>query len=114
MALLAARTQGQSVIRGAEELRVKETDRIATVVTELRKLGVTVEELPDGMIIQGRPAWNIQDHQLDSYGDHRLGMMNAIAALTADEQLTLANDAAVKVSYPTFFADLDHLLGGQA
>lgn len=114
VALLAARAQGQSVIRGAEELRVKETDRIATVVSELRKLGVTVEELPDGMIIQGRPAWDIQDHQLDSYGDHRLGMMNAIAALTADEQLTLANEAAIRVSYPTFFADLDHLLGGQA
>lgn len=112
VALLASRAQGQSVIRGAEELRVKETDRIATVVAELRKFGVRVEELPDGMIIDGCPDWDIQNHQLDSYGDHRLGMMDAIAALTGDGEMTLANEGAVAVSYPTFFDDLEHLLGG--
>ncbi|MGX7775110.1 3-phosphoshikimate 1-carboxyvinyltransferase [Limosilactobacillus fermentum] len=112
VALLAACSDGQSTIRGAQELRVKETDRIKTVVAELRKLGVQVKELPDGMVIDGRPSWDIQDPQLDSYGDHRLGMMDAIAALKADQPLQLAHEDAVAVSYPGFFADLATLLGG--
>lgn len=110
VALLAACSDGQSTIRGAQELRVKETDRIKTVVAELRKLGVQVKDLPDGMVIDGRPSWDIQDPQLDSYGDHRLGMMDAIAALKADQPLQLAHEDAV--SYPGFFADLATLLGG--
>lgn len=112
VALLAACSDGQSTIRGAQELRVKETDRIKTVVAELRKLGVQVKELPDGMVIDGRPSWDIQDPQLDSYGDHRLGMMDAIAALKADQPLQLAHEDAVAVSYPGFFADIATLLGG--
>lgn len=91
VALLAACADGTSSIRGAEELRVKETDRIQTVVAELRKLGVQVEELTDGMIIKGRSQWAINDDQLDSYGDHRIGMMDAIAALKADRPLQLAH-----------------------
>ena len=112
VALLAACADGQSTIRGAQELRVKETDRIKTVVAELRKLGVQVKELADGMVIDGRPSWDIQDPQLDSYGDHRLGMMDAIAALKADQPLQLAHEDAVAVSYPGFFNDLATLLGG--
>ena len=103
---------GTSSIRGAEELRVKETDRIQTVVAELRKLGVQVEELTDGMIIKGRSQWAINNDRLDSYGDHRIGMMDAIAALKADRPLQLANADAVSVSYPGFFQDLERLLGG--
>lgn len=114
VALLAACADGQSTIRGAQELRVKETDRIKTVVAELWKFGVQVQELPDGMIIDGRPNWDIQDVNLDSYGDHRLGMMDAIAALTADRPMQLAHDDAIAVSYPGFFADLATLLGGGA
>lgn len=112
VALLAACAKGTSSIRGAEELRVKETDRIQTVVAELRKLGVKVEELPDGMIIEGRDEWNVQDDRLDSYGDHRIGMMDAIAALKADQPLQLDHADAVSVSYPGFFQDLQKLLGG--
>ena len=112
VALLAACADGTSSIRGAEELRVKETDRIQTVVVELRKLGVEVEELTDGMIIKGRSQWAINDDQLDSYGDHRISMMDAIAALKADRPLQLANADAVSVSYPGFFQDLERLLGG--
>lgn len=112
VALLAACAAGTSSIRGAEELRVKETDRIQTVVAELRKLGVEVEELTDGMIIKGRSQWAINNDQLDSYGDHRIGMMDAIAALKADRPLRLANADAVSVSYPGFFQDLERLLGG--
>lgn len=112
VALLAACADGTSKITGAQELRVKETDRIKTVVAELRKLGVTVEELPDGMIIHGRPAWQIQNPHLDSYGDHRIGMMDAVAALKADQPLELAHADAVAVSYPTFFDDLAMLSRG--
>lgn len=106
VALLAACADGTSKITGAGELRVKETDRIATVSAELRKLGVQIEELPDGMIITGRSHWDIQDPHLESYGDHRIGMMLAIAALKAGRSLELAHAKAVAVSYPGFFADL--------
>ncbi|GHV96948.1 3-phosphoshikimate 1-carboxyvinyltransferase [Lactobacillus nasalidis] len=110
VALLAACAEGTSEIRGAEELRVKETDRIKTVSQELGKLGVEVTELPDGMIIKGRKDWQVKDDNLDSYGDHRLGMMAAIAALKSKQPLKLANEGSISVSYPGFFSDLEKLL----
>lgn len=112
VALLAACADGQSKITGAQELRVKETDRIKTVVQELRKLGVAVKELPDGMIINGQPQWQVKDPRLTSYGDHRIGMMDAIAALKAKPGLTLSGADAISVSYPGFFNDLEQLIGG--
>lgn len=110
IALLAACAHGQSTITGAQELRFKETDRIATVTQELHKLGVPVKELPDGMIIEGQPVWRINDPILDSHGDHRIGMMMAIAALRSTTRLSLNEPEAVSVSYPAFFADLNSLL----
>jgi 3-phosphoshikimate 1-carboxyvinyltransferase len=110
VALLAACAKGRSKITGAGELRVKETDRIKTVTQELRKLGVEVEELPDGMIIQGRSNWAVKEANLASYGDHRLGMMDAVAALKSQVPLTLADEGAISVSYPGFFSDLEKLL----
>lgn len=112
VALLAACADGVSTITGAGELRVKESDRIATVCQELAKLGVAIKELPDGMVITGRPAWAVRNPQLDSHGDHRIGMMLAIAALKADQPLALAGADAVAISYPDFFANLDQLKGG--
>lgn len=112
VALLAACADGRSTITGAQELRVKETDRIKTVTQELRKLGVHVQELPDGMIIDGRPEWDLQDTVMDSYGDHRVGMMDSIAALKSPQPLQLKNEDAIAVSYPNFFDDLNHLLKG--
>ncbi|USS84505.1 3-phosphoshikimate 1-carboxyvinyltransferase [Fructilactobacillus myrtifloralis] len=112
VALLAATANGTSTIRGAAELRVKETDRIAVLKTELEKLGVTVSEYPDGLAITGRPEWQPQTTQLDSHGDHRIGMMLAIAALRSQTPLTLQNESAVAVSYPQFFTDLEHLREG--
>lgn len=110
VALLAACAAGTSEIRGAEELRVKETDRIKTVSQELGKLGVEITELPDGMIIKGRKDWQVKDDSLDSHGDHRLGMMAAIAALKSDKPLRLANEDSISVSYPGFFSDLEKLV----
>lgn len=110
VALLAACADGSSEIRGAEELRVKETDRIKTVSQELGKLGVEITELPDGMIIKGRKNWQVKEDILDSHGDHRLGMMAAIAALKSDKPLRLANEDSISVSYPGFFSDLEKLV----
>lgn len=112
VALLAACANGVSKITGAQELRVKETDRIKTTADELRKFGVEIEELPDGMIIHGRPQWAIQNQQLTSYGDHRIGMMDVIASLRADQAMQLSGEEAIAVSYPDFFADLGKLCGG--
>ncbi|MFT8825326.1 MAG: 3-phosphoshikimate 1-carboxyvinyltransferase [Liquorilactobacillus mali] len=110
VALLAACADGVSEIRGAAELRVKETDRIATVTQELGKLGVLITELSDGMIIHGRKNWKINTNELNSHGDHRIGMMLAVAALRTDQELYLNDAAAIAVSYPSFFTDLKSLL----
>ena len=112
VAMLAASADGTSRITGAAELRVKETDRIAVTAAELRKFGVEIEELDDGMIIKGRENWDVQTTKLDSHGDHRIGMMDAIAALKADCGMELENEAAIDISYPTFFSDLKKIAEG--
>ncbi|MEK1402414.1 3-phosphoshikimate 1-carboxyvinyltransferase [Limosilactobacillus fermentum] len=111
VALLAACADGVSEISGAGELRVKETDRIQTVAELLLQLGVDVEERPDGWRIVGRPNWQVQKLNLNSHGDHRLGMLAAVAALRSTTPLFLIDPDAVAVSYPSFFADLAKLGG---
>lgn len=110
VALLAAKANGISKITGAGELRVKETDRISAIVTEFRKLGISIEELEDGFIIDGRKPWHVANSQLDSHGDHRIGMVMAVAALLVDQPLTLAGADSINISYPEFFDDLDTLI----
>lgn len=110
IALLAATADGRSKITGAGELRVKETDRIHTTVEELGKLGIAITELADGFIIDGRQPWSVINPHLDSHGDHRIGMMLAIAALKCSAPLHLKNAAVVNISYPNFFQDLNNLL----
>ncbi|KRL22413.1 3-phosphoshikimate 1-carboxyvinyltransferase [Lentilactobacillus kisonensis] len=110
VALLAAKANGISKITGAGELRVKETDRIAVIVTEFKKLGIAIKALPDGFIIDGSKPWQVKDSHLDSHGDHRIGMVMAIAALLVDKPLTLDGADSVNISYPEFFADLATLL----
>lgn len=108
LALAATQAQGDTVISGAAELRVKETDRIATVVAELTKLGADIEALPDGMIIHGgTPLHGSTDSTLlETHGDHRIGMMNAVAALIAHQDVVMTGEDAMSVSYPGFLADL--------
>lgn len=108
LALAATQAQGDTVISGAAELRVKETDRIATVVAELTKLGADIEALPDGMIIHGgTPLHGSTDSTLlETHGDHRIGMMNAVAALIAHQDFVMTGEDAMSVSYPGFLADL--------
>lgn len=107
IALVATQAHGKTVIRDAEELRVKETDRIQAVVTELKKLGADIEATEDGMVIQGPTP--LTGAAMNSYGDHRLGMMAAVAALIADGPVTIDDPGCISISYPNFFEHLDKL-----
>ncbi|WP_431029695.1 3-phosphoshikimate 1-carboxyvinyltransferase [Lysinibacillus sp. LZ02] len=108
LALLATQANGQTIIKDAEELKVKETDRITAVVTELKKLGADIEATDDGMIINGPTP--LQGGSLKSYGDHRIGMMAAVAALITDEPIQLDDAECIAVSYPTFFEHVHSLI----
>ena len=108
IALLATQASGTTVIKDAEELKVKETDRITAVVNELSKLGANIEATDDGMIIHGPTPLTGQN--LVSYGDHRMGMMAAIAALITNEPVVLDDAECIAVSYPTFFEHVDTLI----
>ncbi len=100
IAVAAALAQGRTVIRNARELRVKETDRIATVVRNLRAMGGVVEEFEDGMEIEG--GHPLHGAELDSYGDHRIAMAFAIAGLFAQGETVIRNTECVNTSYPGF------------
>jgi 3-phosphoshikimate 1-carboxyvinyltransferase len=99
--IAAACARGETLLRGAEELRVKESDRIQTMADGLRALGIEVEPLPDGMRIQGG---QIKGGTVDSHGDHRVAMAFAMAALRAQEPIEVRNCANVNTSFPGFAA----------
>ncbi|AST92240.1 MULTISPECIES: 3-phosphoshikimate 1-carboxyvinyltransferase [Sutcliffiella] len=110
IALLATRAKGTTVIKDAEELKVKETNRIRTVVSELTKLGANITETDDGMVIVGNNT-PLHGAEVNSYGDHRIGMMLAVAALIVEEgEVLLQNSEAISVSYPNFFDHLSNLI----
>lgn len=109
IALLATQAEGKTVIKDAGELKVKETNRIDTVVNELKKIGVDIEATEDGMIIQGQQS--LDGGTVSAHGDHRIGMMLSIAALLCKRDVILEQSEAVAVSYPGFFDDLYSLLG---
>ena len=108
IALLATQANGQTVIKDAEELKVKETNRIDAVVNELKKLGANIEATEDGMIINGPTP--LTGGSLKTYGDHRIGMMGAIAALIAQGEVILDDADCIAVSYPTFFEHIEQLV----
>lgn len=108
LAVAGALAEGDTVLREAKELRVKETDRVMTVVTNLRKMGADVEEYDDGLIVRGRRP--LRGGQLDSFGDHRIAMSFLIAGLFADGETTLENTACIATSYPGFDRDLASFL----
>ena len=111
IALLATQANGQTVIADAEELRVKETDRIQVVADSLNAMGANVVPTEDGMIITGPTPLHGAD--LETFGDHRIGMMAAIAALLVrDGNVVLDRAEAINTSYPGFFEDLETLLHG--
>ncbi|MEH7117879.1 3-phosphoshikimate 1-carboxyvinyltransferase [Neobacillus vireti] len=108
IALLATQAEGTTIIKDAEELKVKETNRIDTVVLELRKLGANIEATEDGMIIHGKTK--LTGGKVSSHGDHRIGMMLAIAALLCENPVELEQPDAISVSYPNFFEHLNNLI----
>ena len=109
IALLATQAQGQTLIRDAEELKVKETDRIKVVADALNSMGADIQPTADGMIIQGKTS--LKGASVHTYGDHRIGMMTAIAALLVkDGNVELERAEAINTSYPNFFAHLEGLL----
>lgn len=108
IALMATQAEGETVIKDAEELKVKETNRIDTVVGELKKLGADIESRKDGMVIRGKTA--LKGGKVSSFGDHRIGMMLAIAALLSKDPVDLDNPECISVSYPNFFDDLQKLI----
>ncbi|MGB2561858.1 3-phosphoshikimate 1-carboxyvinyltransferase [Leuconostoc mesenteroides] len=111
LALAATQAVGDTIISGAEELRVKETDRISTVISELTKLGADIDEKPDGMVIHGGTLLHTSNGStlLDSHGDHRIGMMNVIASLITEGDVVLTGEEAMSVSYPGFVEDMSSI-----
>ena len=100
LAVIATQAEGETVVRDAAELRVKETDRIATTVGELRKLGANIEERPDGFVVQG--PTRLQGARVHSHGDHRLAMALAIAGLMAEGATAIEEADCIADSFPGF------------
>jgi 3-phosphoshikimate 1-carboxyvinyltransferase len=109
LAVLGAATEEGLTVRDAGELRIKETDRIRTVVDNLRRMGVAAEELPDGMVIPGRQKFHAAT--LDSSGDHRIAMAFAVAALCADGESAIESAEAASISFPEFWSTLARCTG---
>ncbi|MBZ5751480.1 3-phosphoshikimate 1-carboxyvinyltransferase [Metabacillus rhizolycopersici] len=108
IALLATQAEGDTIIKDASELKVKETNRIDTVVGELSKIGATITATDDGMIIKGKTSLK-GNATVSSHGDHRIGMMLAIASCLTEEPIELADAKSIDVSYPNFFEHLSFL-----
>lgn len=112
LAVAAVFASGTTVIRDAEELRVKESDRIAVMASELNRMGAKVSELPDGLEITGGTP--LVGTEVDSYTDHRIAMSLAIAALNATGTTTINRAEAAAVSYPDFTPTLQQICGQTA
>ncbi len=102
-----ALARGKSEIRGAEELRVKESDRIRAMCENLGRLGAEAEELPDGCVIRGKEGF--RGGKVSSFGDHRVAMSMAVAGLRSEDGAEIAESDCVNISYPSFFKDLESL-----
>jgi 3-phosphoshikimate 1-carboxyvinyltransferase len=107
VALLGCFAEGETVVRGAGELRLKETDRIATVVDGLRGLGAEIEATADGFVVTGTDG--LRGGVIESHGDHRLAMMGAVAGMASQEGVEVLGMEAAAVSYPRFMDDFAEL-----
>jgi 3-phosphoshikimate 1-carboxyvinyltransferase len=101
-ALAASMARGNSAVRGAAELRQKETDRIETVTNALRRLGVRISATPDGFTVRGVPA-RPRGGAMSSAGDHRIAILGAVAGLVSREGVQIEDAEAVSISFPEFF-----------
>ena len=109
LAALAPYTEEGIEIRDAAELRVKESDRIAVLAENLRRMGANVDEQPDGLRVEGRKAGQLRGAEIEPRGDHRIAMAFAIAALGAQGATLIRDAGCAAVSYPTFFDDLERV-----
>ncbi len=110
LAVAAACAEGKTVIRNAAELRVKESDRIRAIATELNRMAIRTEELEDGLVIHG--GGTLRGTSCDSHGDHRVGMAFTVAGLRADRETTIADTACIQTSFPAFVQTLQDLIPG--
>lgn len=108
LAVAAACADGTTEIRDAAELRVKESDRVRSVVSQLTALGVRIEERPDGMVVHGG---GLRGGEATAFGDHRLAMALAVAGLVSDDGVTVNEAECVSVSYPDFWTEIERLSG---
>jgi 3-phosphoshikimate 1-carboxyvinyltransferase len=108
VALLGCFAEGETIVRGAQELRIKESDRIATVVDGLRALGADIEDAPDGFAVRG--TGGLTGGRLDARGDHRLALLGAVAGLASRDGVEVVGMGAASVSYPGFADDLAKLV----
>ena len=102
IAVAACFAEGTTVIKDAQELKVKESNRIKTVVNELKKFGADIEETDDGMIIKGKCS--LKGAVCDSHNDHRIAMSMAVAGIMAEGSTTIKDSQCVDISFPTFFS----------
>ena len=109
LAALGPYTEQGIEIRDASELRVKESDRIAVMVENLRRIGALVEERPDGLRVEGKEAGKLRGAEIDPHGDHRIAMAFAVAGLGAQGETVIRDAECAGVSYPSFFDDLARL-----
>ena len=109
VALLGAHAEGETVVRGAEELRLKESDRIAGVVEGLRGLGADIEATGDGFVVRGDGS-QLTGGTIEARGDHRMAMLGAVAGLASEEGVKVVGMDAAAVSYPSFEQDLRALV----
>lgn len=109
LAALGPFTEQGIEIRDAQELRVKESDRIAALAENLRRMGATVDERPDGLRVEGRAAGRLRGAEIDPHGDHRIAMAFAVAGLAAEGTTRIRDAGCAGVSYPGFYKELDRL-----
>ncbi|WP_297888543.1 3-phosphoshikimate 1-carboxyvinyltransferase [Sulfurihydrogenibium sp.] len=105
LAIVATQAEGETIITGAHELRVKESDRIKAVVENFKRLGLEIQELEDGMIVKGKQK--VKGGTVDSYKDHRIAMGFAVLGLVSEEGITIKDADCVYISYPDFFKHLE-------
>ena len=110
IAVMAAFAEGKTIIKDAAELKVKESDRIFTTSENLRRMGAAVRPTEDGMVIEGNPD-SLYHADFESYGDHRIAMSFAVAALALNGTSTVHGAECVEISYPEFYGDLAKLTG---
>jgi 3-phosphoshikimate 1-carboxyvinyltransferase len=107
LVLAATQADGETIIRDAKELRVKESDRITTTVSEFRKIGAELDELDDGIVIAGQSR--LKGGDCESHGDHRMAMSLAIAGLISESGITIHNIECINTSFPEFWEILSSI-----